>query len=43
MTAEEFKGELVGLNDEFKRLNEEAKKLESRIEDNLDKLVIEYE
>lgn len=43
MTAEEFKEELFGLNDEFKRLNEEAKELEKKIEVNLDKLVIEYE
>ncbi len=43
LTAEEFKEELFGLNDEFKRLNEEAKELEKKIEANLDKLVIEYE
>ena len=43
MTAEEFKEELFGLNNEFKELNEEAKELESKIEYNLDKLVIEYE
>ena len=43
MTAEEFKEELSGLNDEFKKLNEEAKELESKIEANLDKLVKAYE
>lgn len=43
MTAEEFKREIFSLNDEFKKLNEEAKELEKRIEENLDKLVIEYE
>ena len=43
MTAEEFKEEIFGLNDEFRKLNEEAKELEKKIEENLDKLVIEYE
>ena len=43
MSAEEFKEELSGLNDELKKLNREAKELEKKIEDNLDKLVIEYE
>lgn len=43
MTAEQFKEELFGLNEEFKQLNEEAKALEKQIEDNLDSLVIEYE
>ncbi|MCF6464755.1 class I SAM-dependent DNA methyltransferase [Clostridium sp. Cult2] len=43
MTAEEFKEEIFSLNNEFKKLNEEAKELEKRIEENLDKLVIEYE
>ena len=43
MTAKEFKEELGSLNMEFKELNKEAKELESKIEDNLDKLVIEYE
>lgn len=43
MTAEQFKGKLSGLNEEFKQLNEEAKKLEAQIEKNLDSLVIEYE
>src|SRR5690625_209272 len=43
MTAEEFKEELFGLNEEFKQLNEEAKALEKQIEENLDSLVIEYE
>lgn len=43
MTAEEFKEEIFGLNDELKKLNEEAKELGKRIEENLDKLVIEYE
>ncbi|WP_277674217.1 class I SAM-dependent DNA methyltransferase [Piscibacillus halophilus] len=43
MTAEQFKEELYGLNEEFKQLNEEAKELEKQIEDNLDSLVIEYE
>lgn len=43
MTAEEFKEELFGLNNEFKKLNEEAKELEKKIEENLDKLVVEYE
>lgn len=43
MTAEQFKEELFGLNEEFKQLNEEAKALEKQIEDNLDSLVIKYE
>lgn len=43
MTAEEFKRGIFSLNDEFKKLNEEAKELEKKIEENLDKLVIEYE
>lgn len=43
MTAEQFKKELFGLNEEFKRLNDEAKELEKQIEENLDSLVIEYE
>ncbi|HZK57725.1 MAG TPA: class I SAM-dependent DNA methyltransferase [Clostridia bacterium] len=43
MTAEEFRDELFNLNDEFKKLNEKARELEKKIENNLDKLVIEYE
>ncbi|MEC5425548.1 class I SAM-dependent DNA methyltransferase [Virgibacillus sp. C22-A2] len=43
MTAEEFKANLAGLNDEFKLLNDEAKVIEKKIERNLDSLVIEYE
>lgn len=43
MTAEQFKNELFGLNEEFKQLNDEAKELEKQIEDKLDSLVIEYE
>lgn len=43
MTADEYKEKLLGLNDEFKQLNEEAKDLEEQIEKNLDSLVIEYE
>lgn len=43
MTADEFKAEILSLNEELKKLNAEAKELESKIEDNLDKLVIEYE
>lgn len=43
MTADQFKESLTGLNEEFKQLNEEAKKLEVQIETNLDSLVIEYE
>lgn len=43
MTAEQFKKELFGLNEEFKQLNEEAKELEKQIEENLDSLVIENE
>ncbi|MGJ5638418.1 type I restriction-modification system subunit M [Bacillus altitudinis] len=43
MTAEEFKANLAGLNDELKLLNDEAKVLEKKIERNLDSLVIEYE
>lgn len=43
MTAEEFKEEIFNLNSEFKKLNKEAKELESKIEENLNKLVIEYE
>lgn len=43
MTAEQFKENLTGLNEEFKQLNEEAKELEKQIEENLDSLVIEYE
>ena len=43
MTAEEFKEEIYGLNAELKKLNAEARELEKRIEENLDKLVIEYE
>lgn len=42
-TAEEFKEELFSLNEEFKKLNQEAKILEKQIEENLDKLVIDYE
>lgn len=42
-TAEEFKEELFSLNEEFKKLNQEAKILEKQIEENLDKLVINYE
>ena len=42
-TAEEFKEELFNLNEEFKKLNQEAKILEKQIEENLDKLVIDYE
>lgn len=43
MTAEEFKKEIFNLNDELKKLNEEASKLGKKIEENLSKLVIEYE
>ncbi|MCQ9289448.1 type I restriction-modification system subunit M [Staphylococcus gallinarum] len=43
MTAEQFKESLIGLNEEFKQLNTEAKELEKQIEENLDSLVIEYE
>lgn len=43
MTAEEFKEEIFALNEEFKKLNKEAKELEEQIENNLEKLVIEYE
>lgn len=43
MTAEEFKKEIFGLYAEFKKLSEEARKLEKKIEENLDELVIEYE
>lgn len=43
MTAEEFKEEIFGLNEEFRKLNKEAKELEKMIEDNLDSLVIDYE
>ena len=43
MTAEEFKGEILSLNEDFKGLSEEAKELEKIIEENLDKLVIGYE
>lgn len=43
MTAEEFKEEIFGLNEEFRKLNKEAKELESKIEENLDKLVKSYE
>lgn len=43
MTADQFKDSLSNLNNEFKQLNEEAKKLEAQIEKNLDSLVIEYE
>lgn len=43
MTAEEFKEEIFKLNDELKKLNAEANELEKQIEENLDKLVIEYE
>ncbi|NLW39864.1 MAG: hypothetical protein GXY96_02915, partial [Tissierellia bacterium] len=43
LTAEEFKEKIYGLNDEFKELNKEAKELEEKIANNLDKLVIEYE
>lgn len=42
-TAEEFKEELFSLNEEFKKLNQEAKILEKQIEENLNKLVIDYE
>jgi len=43
MTVDQFKEELSGLNDEFKKLNKEALELEEKIEQNLDSLVIEYE
>ncbi|WP_414048088.1 N-6 DNA methylase [Macrococcus equi] len=43
LTAEQFKGKLFDLNEEFKQLNEEAKDLEEQIEKNLDSLVIEYD
>lgn len=43
MTAEEFKEGIFTLNNEFKKLNVEAEKLEKKIEENLDELVIEYE
>ncbi|WP_079529951.1 type I restriction-modification system subunit M [Halobacillus hunanensis] len=43
MTAEQFKDNLADLNDELKKLNEEARGLEVQIEKNLDSLVIEYE
>ena len=43
LTAEEFKEKIYGLNNEFKELNKEAKELEEKIANNLDKLVIEYE
>lgn len=42
-TSEEFKEEFFNLNEEFKKLNQEAKILEKQIEENLDKLVIDYE
>ncbi|AYU55821.1 class I SAM-dependent DNA methyltransferase [Staphylococcus debuckii] len=43
MKAEQFKGKLSGLNEEFKQLNKEAKDLEEQIGKHLDSLVIEYE
>lgn len=43
LTAEEFKEKIYGLNEEFKKLNKEARELEKKIANNLDKLVIEYE
>lgn len=43
MTAEDFKEEILSLNYEFKNLNQESKELGKRIEENLDKLVIDYE
>jgi type I restriction enzyme M protein len=43
MTAEEFKREIFSLNEEFKKLNKEAKELAEKIGENLGKLVIEYE
>lgn len=43
LTAEQFKENLFGLNEEFLELNGEAKELEKLIEENLDSLVIEYE
>lgn len=43
MTSQEFKEEILKLNEEFKELNKEAMELEKEIEENLDKLVIEYE
>lgn len=43
MTAEEFKKEIFSLNEEFKKLNKEAKELEEKVEGNLGKLVIKYE
>ncbi len=43
MTAEKFKEKIFSLNDEFKKLNEEARELEEKIEENLSELVIEYE
>jgi type I restriction enzyme M protein len=43
MMAEEFKKEIFALNEEFRKLNKEAKELEEQIEKNLEKLVIEYE
>ena len=35
MTADEFKAEMLSLNDELAKLNEEAHKLEDRITENL--------
>ena len=35
MTAEEFKAEILSLNEELAKLNDEAHKLEDRIAENL--------
>ena len=39
MTAEEFKAEMLSLNEELTKLNEEATKLERIVSDNLLKLL----
>ncbi len=39
MTADEFKAEMLSLNDELSKLNEEANALESKISDNLKELL----
>ena len=38
MTEEEFKETMLGLNAEFEALNEEAKKLEKQIAENIEAL-----
>ncbi|TAH62935.1 MAG: SAM-dependent DNA methyltransferase [Gottschalkiaceae bacterium] len=43
MTEEEFTKEIFELNDIFKELSKEARELEKKIEENLNRLVIEYE